>query len=491
MAYKNKYGSQAVRQLYDASPALVKDLMATGYGYRLKRRKYGPHFRRYLAELTESQWWSPEQHAEAQARRLRRFVRHAALTVPFYRDLFRSLGIDSRDIQDYDDLTQLPLLEKETVRAAGTRLMSERFDPKQVVWFFTSGTTGKALEIPVARECFEREYAFRWMHYTWAGIRPGERTAMMAQHPVTPARRVKPPFWVTNHAEGQLLLSSQHLMAVSIPYYAEKLRSWQPAMIHGFPSSLYMLALGLRERNETGIRPRALFTASETLLDTQRALIEAVFGCKIFNWYGSCEMAANIVECDHSSLHVKPEHSLVEFLNENGQPARPGELAEIVATGFGNEAYPLIRYRTGDTAILADRPCECGRSGPIVRSLSGRVEDIFVTPEGRHEGRLDGVFKDAPHVVEAQLIQERIDVLTVRIVRTASYGPEDTARVERHLRERLGPSMRFEFEFPDRIPRGANGKYRFAVSKMGLRIVEPHGSSVHSEQPPATMAGQR
>lgn len=464
------YGSERLRRVVHASPPFVRDLAATGYGIRHRRRKYGLQFRHCLAELSESQWWSTEQHERAQAERLQRFVHHAATTVPYYRDLFRSLRLHPDDIRSTGDLRQLPLLEKETVRAEGFRLIPEEYDRKQIVWFHTSGTTGKALEVPISQECFEREYAFRWLHYSWAGIQFTDRIATLAGHPVAETRRLKPPFWVTNHAEKQLLLSSQHLTPAAIPHYAAKLRDWQPAMIHGYPSSLYVLALGLSEQQESGIQPRAIFTASETLLDTQRTVIESVFGCKAFNWYGNTEMTANIVECDDGRLHVKPEHSFLEFLDSEGHPARPGELAEIVATGFGNDAFPLIRYRTGDTAILSDRPCECGRSGPMALSITGRVEDIIVTPEGRHAGRLDHVFKDSPQVREAQLLQETPDTLIVRIVRREDYGPEDTLRVTQALRERLGDRMQFEFQFVDHIPRGANGKFRFVTSKVGLAM---------------------
>ena len=102
-------------------------------------------------------------------------------------------------------MQRLPLLEKETVRAAGYQLRPEEFPRLPVVWFHTSGTTGKALEVPISQECFEREYAFRWLHYSWAGIGPSDRIATLAGHPVaTPA--AQPPFWVTNYAENQLLI---------------------------------------------------------------------------------------------------------------------------------------------------------------------------------------------------------------------------------------------------------------------------------------------
>jgi phenylacetate-CoA ligase len=476
------YGSKSLKRVYEASPPFVKDLIASGYGLRHRGRKYGPHFHRHMAALSESQWWSSAQQEAAQAERLQGFIQRAAATVPYYRDLFASCAIRPEEIRGAADLSRLPLLEKETVRSAAWQLRPDGFHRLQVVWFHTSGTTGKALEVPISQECFEREYAFRWLHYSWAGIRSTDRIATLAGHPVAEIGRLTPPFWVTNFAENQLLMSSQHLMPETIPHYAKKLREWQPAMIHGYPSSLYLLALGLADLGETGIRPSAVYTASETLLDTQRSVIEAVFGCKVFNWYGNSEMTANIVECDHGRLHVQPQHSVLEFLDPEGNPARPGELAEIVATGFGNEAFPLIRYRTGDTAIPSDRPCECGRGGPTVFSVTGRVEDIIVTPDGRHVGRLDHVFKDSTNVREAQLIQESPDTLTVRVVRRDDYNEADTALVTRYLRERLGDQMSFRFEFVDRIPRGPNGKFRFVVSKVGLAI-----GSAAGDRPQATV----
>jgi phenylacetate-CoA ligase len=111
-------------------------------------------------------------------------------------------------------------------------------------------------------------------------------------------------------------------------------------------------------------------------------------------------------------------------------------------------------------------------------SVTGRVEDIIVTPEGRHVGRLDHVFKDSSNVREAQLLQETPDTLVVRIVRREDYGPEDTERVTQYLRERLGDRIRFEFQFVDQIPRGANGKFRFVISRVGLGIGPRETSAV-------------
>ena len=108
----------------------------------------------------------------------------------------------------------------------------------------------------------------------------------------------------------------------------------------------------------------------------------------IFNWYGNTEMCGNIVECSQGELHLKEEHSMVEVLDEQDRPCGPGESGRLVCTGFGNDAFPLIRYEVGDRVTLAkEQAARCGRGGTIVETIEGRVEDYIFTPDGRMVGR--------------------------------------------------------------------------------------------------------
>jgi phenylacetate-CoA ligase len=233
----------------------------------------------------------------------------------------------------------------------------------------TAGPETGAMVVPVTQECFEREWAFRWQQLAWRGIRPGQRVATFADDPMVVSLGPEPPYWVVNHAEAEMLFSYRRLNERTLPIYAEKLREWQPVVLHGPPSALETLAMGLRDFGGATVHPRLVLAEGETLSWEQRAAIELQFQCKVCYWYSNAEMVAHVAECDMGSLHARPEHSMMEFLNERGEPARPGEPAEIVGTGFGNIAFPLIRYRTGDGVVLAERPCPCNRGGQTLRSL--------------------------------------------------------------------------------------------------------------------------
>ena len=76
-------------------------------------------------------------------KRVRRIVRHAVRTVPYYREL----GIDPREIRNAQDLDALPLLEPETVRANPDKFLSRSRRGRNSLACWTSGSFGRPLEV--------------------------------------------------------------------------------------------------------------------------------------------------------------------------------------------------------------------------------------------------------------------------------------------------------------------------------------------------------
>lgn len=460
------YGNRVTRMVYYHSPLWAQNLLCTAYGYRHKRSWQGRYFRECLRELQQNQWKSTDEILQLQWLRLKELLRHAYEHVPFYQRQWRDRGIAPGDFRSAEDLRHLPLLDKETLRENAPSFLSHAFRRRELLVSHTSGTTGKQLTLWISRECYEREYSFRWLHYSWCGVAWGARRAHFAGHPVVDPDCRKPPFSRLNRAERTLLFSSQHLSEENLPHYVRELEAFQPEHIEGYPSSLYLLALHIKARGIASLRPRGVGLTSETLLDFQRAAIEQAFGCKAFNWYGNTERAGNITECPHGSLHVQMEHAVTEILDQDGKPAPAGTEGELVVTGLGNFAFPLLRYRTGDLAIPQGGRCPCGRGGPLVERITGRIEDYIVSADGRSFGRLDHIFKDTEFVREAQIVQDRIDHLVFRIVPRAQLSREDESQILRAARERLGSAFRLEIQPVESLPRGPNAKFRFVVNQL-------------------------
>ncbi len=452
------YHSSLKQKVYYALPYPFKVAMATAYGMQQRRARHDRVFAETRASLERSQRWTPEEIAAEQTRTLDTFLADAVAHTPYYRECA------------YSSIAEAPVLQKAVVQDRLEEFYRDGFRNEPFQWGHTSGTSGRALVFPISANCFQREYAFRSLHYSWGGVdfAGRDKLCFCSGHPVAHANRQRPPFWSQDVANNWLLLSSYHLTAANLPEYIRKLEAYQPVMLGGYPSSLYLLALAYKKYGTGKLKLRSVFTASETLFDHQREAMEEAFGAKVFNWYGNSEMCGHITQCEEGRLHVRHEHSYLEVLNEQDQPCGPGETGRVVATGFHNRLFPLIRYEVGDTVTLSkETECPCGRTGQLVTRIDGRNEDYVATPDGRLVGRLDHLFKDSLQVMEAQIVQQVVDAVTFRIVKRPDFGSNDEQAILREARLRLGSDIQLNFEYVEEIERTANGKFRFIVSELG------------------------
>ena len=308
------------------------------------------------------------------------------------------------------------------------------------------------------------EQAFVERQAAWAGYRPGERRAWLRGDPVVPAHQSDGPLWRMNRAENMLMLSSYHLSPGNGAAYIEALERFDPVLLQAYPSSISYLARWLEEHDRVYRGPslRGIVTSSETLSPADRQVITERFGCRVFDWYGAFERVAAIGTCEHGNYHVLEDYGCVEF-----EPNGDGT-ANLIGTGFGNRSMPLIRYRADDVVVPADPGyrCPCGRSFRVVERVLGRVDDVIRTPDGRHVVMLDWIFAGLFGLMEAQVVQEKLDEVRIRIVAGNEFGFADEQALLARALERLGPRVRIRIERVAQIERTRNGKFRQIVSRL-------------------------
>jgi phenylacetate-CoA ligase len=432
-------------------------------GIYVLTKRYSGRFGQYWRQIMESQWYDEERLRQLQDQALRQLVAYCDAHVPYYAELFREIGLCPEDVRTVDDLRMIPLLEKDTLRAQGELFVSRTKKRWLLRKAHTSGTTGKPLTVYRDLDNVVYEYATLQRQWLWGGLRHNDRLATLKGEKRVPADRNKPPFWRSSPSERKLVMSSYHLSRRNAEAYIAALRRFKPVGLEGYPSSVYALARFMAEQGLT-IPLKAVFTTSETLEPRQRELIEEVFGCKVFDYYGQAERVVAIHTCEHGSYHVLPEYGIAEFLPVPGVDQR--DVYELVGTGLHNLAMPLLRYRIGDTVELSREKCPCGRAYPTAKAIVGRRDNYLVTPSGALIGRLDHVFKGARHIVEAQMVQEVVDRVEVRIVPDSRFDSSDAEFVRRKLQERVGSRMQVTIKVVDRIPRSKTGKFRAVVSKV-------------------------
>ena len=146
----------------------VAEQETSGVVRRARSRDRGPFFGRLLLDLTcrlrgfgtlalleeieDAPFLSPEQVRENQFRKLSALLAHAEAHVPYYRALFRSLGIRSQDIRNMEDFAKLPILTKDIIREKQTELVREDVPLGTLKPHFSGGSTGVPLKFYRSRE---------------------------------------------------------------------------------------------------------------------------------------------------------------------------------------------------------------------------------------------------------------------------------------------------------------------------------------------------
>lgn len=458
--------NKALEKIYYKSPIFIQNLMTSIYGYKLYRERYVGKHDQYLKELLESQWYSQEGIDNLVNEKFINTLRYAINHVPYYKNLVKDGIIDFNLIKDSSDINKLPILSKELLRENTNLFISDEFEENELIKINTSGTTGKTLRIYVDKNSRRYSYAFYTRLKIWAGINAKSKSITFAGRTIVSPDSNKPPFWRTNPAWNNYLFSSYHLSPDNMRHYVAKIKRIQPYYIDSYPSSIYAIAKYMIDNNINGIHPKAIITSSETLLDSQRNVIEEVFKCPIFDQYGCAEQVVFISQCEKGTYHINPEYGIVELLKDDGTPASPGEQGRLICTGFTNRAMPLFRYDIGDTAVLSEKKCNCGRNYPVIEKIIGRTDDILIMKDGRRVGRLDPVFKGLISIKEAQIIQEDYDNVTLKIVPGKNYNENDARVVISELKKRLGNEVNIRVEIASEIKRTSSGKYRAVITKI-------------------------
>lgn len=463
--------------LYARLPVWAQHGAVSAYGVYWKWLRFGPGYRRYVREYAERDRFTPAQWHEWQSRRLREILTAAAAHVPYYRDAWTA---DARRAAQAGQLAELPLLEKDALRADAHAFCRRDRRPGHVSVHRTSGTTGTPIDVVWRPAEVRRALAVREARSAgWAGVSFRLPRATFSGRVVVPDAQSGGPFHRFNAVERQVYFSAYHLRAATAPVYIAALRRHRVRWMTGYTVSCYHLARFLLEHGLPPLALQAVITTSEKLMPEMRTVMERAYGGRVYEEYSTVECALFASECEQGRLHVSPDVGVVEILRPDGTPCDPGEPGDVVATCLLRDHQPLIRYRLGDVARWAAEPCPCGRAMPVLQEVVGRVEDVVVGPDGRRMVRFHGIFIDQPHIREGQIIQETRDRIRVRVVGTADFGPADEREVVRRVRQRLG-EVGVVVEPVADIPRSASGKFRPVISllhRQGIAEAERTGLS--------------
>lgn len=242
-------------------------------------------------------------------------------------------------------------------------------------------------------------------------------------------------------------------------------------------------ALHLAEvAEQEGIDPRSFglrygIFGAEPWTEAVRARLEERFGFRAYDSYGLSEMLGPGVawECEHrNGLHLNEDHFLPEIIDPaTGRRLPPGEEGELVLTSLTKEAYPLIRFRTGDRTALLTDPCPCGRTHMRIDRIRGRVDEmVIIRGVNLFPTEVERVLLSFPELQPRYQVRlwrdgalDHAEVLVEPRHSAEADEPSLTNRVRTAIKQELGVSMGVRFAA---VPDGEG-------RNKALRVIDQRG----------------
>jgi phenylacetate-CoA ligase len=416
--------------------------------------------------LERSQWLPAADLQALQLKRLNALLADAGRHVPYYRELFASLGLQPGGFKSLSELTQLPFLTKAVIRAHTEGMKSEQ--AQGLARFNTGGSSGEPLIFFIGKERVSHDVAAKWRATRWWGVDIGDPEIVVWGSPIELGSQDRIRAWRDKLLRTELLPAFE-MNEAKLDGFVAAIRRRRPRMLFGYPSALSHIARHAQARgvamDDLGIK--VAFVTSERLYDEQRALISQVFGCPVANGYGGRDAGFIAHQCPSGGMHITAEDVIVELVDREGQAVPVGQPGEIVVTHLATRDFPFVRYRTGDVAVMDERACACGRGLPMLREIQGRSTDFVIAADGTvmHGLALIYILRDLPALASFKVVQHSRAHCEVLLLPEAGFEAESaTAKIVEGFRRRLGAEVRVEVKLVDQIPPEKSGKFRYIIS---------------------------
>jgi phenylacetate-CoA ligase len=411
-----------------------------------------------------------DELAQLQLERLQATLNRVYRSVAFYRKLFDRVGVVPDQINSLDQLARIPFTSKTTLRASYPYEMFAVPLREVVRLQCTSGTTGEPIVVGYTRNDLA--------HWTEVSAR------VLCAGGVTKDDVVQICFDYSLFGGGLGFHYGAELIGASVipgsnldpARQVVIARDYRTTVLIATPGFGIRLAAVIREK---GLGPadiylkRGLFTG-EPFSERTRKQIEEELNIKATDNYGLSEIAwpGVAAECEkNAGLHVFEDQFIPEIIDpQTNEVLRMGEKGELVLTTIAKEAFPLIRYRTGDITTLDASTCGCGRSLVRMEKVAGRTDDmVTINGVSLFPSQIEHIFSKIWGVEPRSclMIERRGDQDTVKILVKVSEEiffdemkklQDLKSTVEREIYRDLGIGAEVKLVEPDSFARETEGK---------------------------------
>lgn len=409
---------------------------------------------KYVEEIDALYEMTPMELKMRNEKRFLEIFNKAFTSSAYYRNLCKSVGVTSiDDIKHIEDIVKLPILTKDMLKKHGKELLTCK--EKGLIKNHTSGTTGTPLTVYQDWKSVWKEQAYFVCYRKRCGYNYGEPMVSLR------GNLTRDEIYLKIHVSNTLFLSSYNINSKTAETYHRLIEKHHPKAIEGYPSSLYSLALVLKDKGLECHIPVA-FTSSETLFNYQRKLIEKIFHAQVYDHYGTTERTIRLEESfDHNGYFEDPGYGIEEYYDDH-----------IISTSLINDVFPLIRYKTDDRIVLKEGINKSSQgfidnAGGIERVV-GRTDDILVCKDDSMVTRVDFI-EEGEHIKACQWIQNEKGKLEIRIAPDEGFTNKDVDFVIEETLKRCGHGnmdIRTKVCSMDEMIFSKRGKFKLIVNNL-------------------------
>ncbi len=418
----------------------------------------------YLAQIESAAFRSRQEVFSAQWQSLTKLLAHAEEKVPYYRELFKSLGIRSSDIQSWSDFSKLPILTKDIIKERWRDLIREDIPLAELSQHHSGGSTGIPLTFYREREYMDVSEAGTFRNMRQCGWQPGEMIAFFWGGNERFYRMSRLEFEARQQLRRMYQFDPFRSGPDALALWLKRWEGLRPVAALGYASTIARFASYIESNHKSAAPLKGVFTTAEKLYSEQREIISRVFGCKVFDCYGSSEVQNIAAECLSGRMHINADFVVLETEDIASSP--------FLVTSLKNYAMPFIRYRNEDAGELSDDVCDCGNGFPLMKLSIGRVSDNFYFPCGRvvHGEFFTHLMYGSRGIESFQFYQSAPDRITILVVPSSGNAAADFTdtlrKAEQQIRELTPAKLQIESKTVTSIPLSAAGKHRFTRSDV-------------------------
>jgi phenylacetate-CoA ligase len=423
---------------------------------------FGTAYIKSLKEWRKIQFLSESQIEFLQKEKLSKLLNHAQNNISYYSFLKSKTTINIKDF---------PILKKSIIKGEIDSFLFHPENKKKLICEKSSGSSGIQGEVYMSKIEQSKVQALQTLMWEWAGYEfglPMLQTGMTANRSLK--KRLKDYLFSINYQLAFGMAPAQVLEAL---ISNDKLH--KPIM-GGYASSMYTYAKIAKINNLKLNKIKSVISWGDKMFDHYRKLIEEVFGCKVYELYGTTEGFVISGQKDLDYHYIFTPQVFLELLDKNGNEVSDGEIGNVIVTHLDAYEMPLIRYALGDLAIKLPRekyPLKRDLQLPLLMKIIGRDTDIVYTKSGKSMivHFFTGIFEHYSEIKQFRVIQNELAYITIEYIPENSFNVKVLSEIENRIITELGESIGIKFIATNSIPNTASGKPQIISSTLNIKKI--------------------